>query len=131
MTDVLKFAWTHGVYQVEHYSGQDALDDAIRDADGASDADLESLAHIEVWEDGALVRVLEPEEVFSEAAKFRPELPYPEPMKAALKIRDRDGNWARGDAFRTRDDAADHALKLAGLFGGDRVQVERLGRIGG
>ena len=125
-TYVLKFAFVHGNYVVDHYQGLKALSQAVIDSDINADAAAESLAFIEVWEDGKRVRVLERDEVFREAEQYRPPPPEYVPPVACVELRDHDGNWARHDVYRQVAGAEAGMKRLREVVGPDNVRTRRL-----
>jgi hypothetical protein len=120
---VARFYHRYGHYEVETFSGEQALTTAIYTTD--VDQDNEAFSHIDVYEDGQLVRTLTSEEVFEQLDRNRPKTTGQRAV-AEVEIRGSDGKWASECGYVSVDGAETVAGRLAGMFGADNVRVRRI-----
>ena len=120
MPHVARFYHQYGRYEVETFSGEQALTTAIYTTD--IDQDNEAFSHIDVYEDGQLVRTLSYEEVWEQLDRGRPQTTR-ERAVAEVEIRGSDGKWASECGYVSVDGAETAARLLADKFGTDNVRV--------
>jgi hypothetical protein len=120
---VLKFAYSHGTLNVERFSGDQAITTAIRRADIAADEGSESLAYIDVWENGKRTMTMTAEEVFAEAQKLRPLTPKVIPPAAKVMIRGSDRRWALEGYYRSSEAAESAGQRWRSIVGAENVRV--------